>query len=304
MAGLENKEIIMQEITNGLRVQWNAIIVDILKAFIEICEKNSLQYYLAAGSAIGAVRHHGIIPWDDDIDVLMPRPDYELFLEVTDKMDMGKYEIVERKRTKYYHLPYAKMTNKNTTLLEVKSLKDITGLFIDIFPLDGTSDDRDVAKSLYNKYHSLANDLNEIETYYSFSDYYKFVKGFHIKHILKHIYKKIFISRDRLLKSMIVIEKKFPFDNANTVINYIEYWGFDKAIFPKKWFDVGVKESFENIRVNLPIEFDNYLKRMYGNYMQLPPVEKRETHHSIAYCNLEKRVSYDDVIKAILAKDS
>ena len=77
----------------NIKKEWNATILDILKAFIDICKKYHLRYYCCAGTAIGAARHHGMIPWDDDIDVLMPRPDYDRLLEIAKHEDFGKYEV-------------------------------------------------------------------------------------------------------------------------------------------------------------------------------------------------------------------
>ena len=78
----------------SIKKEWNATILDILKAFMEICKTHNLRYYCRAGTAIGAARHHGMIPWDDDIGVLMPRPDYDRLLEIAKKEDFGKYEVV------------------------------------------------------------------------------------------------------------------------------------------------------------------------------------------------------------------
>ena len=77
-----------------IKKEWNATILDILKAFMQICRENGLEFYCCAGTAIGAVRHHGIIPWDDDIDVIMPRPDYDRLLQLAKTKDFGRYEII------------------------------------------------------------------------------------------------------------------------------------------------------------------------------------------------------------------
>lgn len=105
----------------NIKKEWNAAILDILKTFISICHTHNLRYYCCAGTAIGAVRHHGMIPWDDDIDVIMPRPDYDRFLEIARHEDFGNYEVVTPYNNERYPLYFSKLVNKNTTLIEEKS---------------------------------------------------------------------------------------------------------------------------------------------------------------------------------------
>ena len=131
----------MQELTETELVTWKSIITDVLKEFQKICNRHQLTYYAIGGTAIGAVRHHGIIPWDDDIDVGMPRPDYERFLEICRTSDLGNYELVSNETHRNYNLPFPKFCNRNTTLVERMDVPCVIGLFIDIFPLDNTSDD-------------------------------------------------------------------------------------------------------------------------------------------------------------------
>lgn len=125
----------------NIKKEWNATILDILKAFIDICNKYHLRYYCCAGTAIGAARHHGMIPWDDDIDVLMPRPDYDRLLEIAKHEDFGKYEVVTPYNNESYPLYFSKLVNRETTLIEEKERPCIIGLYVDIFPLDATDDD-------------------------------------------------------------------------------------------------------------------------------------------------------------------
>src|SRR5574344_2925357 len=144
--------------------RWNATILDILKNFMQICDRHGLRYYCCAGTAIGAARHHGMIPWDDDIDVLMPRPDYDRLLEIAQKEDFGKYEVVTPYNNESYPLFFSKLVNRETTLIEEKERPCIIGLYVDIFPLDATDDDLETAKALYRKYVKHINCLNAIST--------------------------------------------------------------------------------------------------------------------------------------------
>jgi phosphorylcholine metabolism protein LicD len=116
--------------------QYKKIVVDVFEQFIHFCEQNNLRYYCAYGTALGAVRHQGMIPWDDDIDVYMPRPDYEKFIETYPQQDSKHYEIITPRYNKNYYLAFTKMCNKTTTLLEDEEHLFVIGAFIDIFPLD------------------------------------------------------------------------------------------------------------------------------------------------------------------------
>ena len=155
----------------NIKKEWNATILDILKAFIDICNKYHLRYYCCAGTAIGAARHHGMIPWDDDIDVLMPRPDYDRLLEIAKHEDFGKYEVVTPYNNESYPLYFSKLVNRETTLIEEKERPCIIGLYVDIFPLDATDDDLETAKALYRKYSKTINRLNAVTTHNTFIDY-------------------------------------------------------------------------------------------------------------------------------------
>ena len=155
----------------NIKKEWNAAILDILKTFISICHTHNLRYYCCAGTAIGAVRHHGMIPWDDDIDVIMPRPDYDRFLEIARHEDFGNYEVVTPYNNERYPLYFSKLVNKNTTLIEEKERPCIIGLFVDIFPLDATADDVEQAKALQRKYVKHINCLNAISTRNTFGEY-------------------------------------------------------------------------------------------------------------------------------------
>ena len=154
----------------NIKKEWNAAILDILKTFISICHTHNLRYYCCAGTAIGAVRHHGMIPWDDDIDVIMPRPDYDRFLEIARHEDFGNYEVVTPYNNERYPLYFSKLVNKNTTLIEEKERPCIIGLFVDIFPLDATADDVEQAKALQRKYVKHINCLNAISTRNTFGE--------------------------------------------------------------------------------------------------------------------------------------
>ena len=155
----------------NIKERWNATILDILNAFMEICKRHDLRFYCCAGTAIGAVRHHGIIPWDDDIDVIMPRPDYDRLLEIAKTEDFGKYELVTPYNDESYPLYFSKLSDRTTTLVEERERPCVIGLYVDIFPLDPTDDDIEKAKRLKVRYTKIINRLNAVSTHNTFREY-------------------------------------------------------------------------------------------------------------------------------------
>lgn len=281
----------------NIKKEWNATILDILKAFIEICKIHNLRYYCCAGTAIGAARHQGMIPWDDDIDVLMPRPDYDRLLEIAKTEDFGKYEVVTPYNNESYPLYFSKLVNKETTLIEEKERPCILGLYVDIFPLDGTDDDPDTAKALYRKYSKTINRLNAVTTHNTFWDYIALLGNiktwgrFAIKTLAFFFRSQL---RLRLIKQMDEMSHQYDFETAkNVLVNTGSY--HYKEIFPKEWLGKGKEFPFEDTTVLLPKEADKYLRHFFGDYMQYPPVEQRVEKHLRYYLNMKKRDSWKEI---------
>ena len=252
--------------------------LDILKVFIEICKKYDLKYFLLGGTALGAVRHKGFIPWDDDIDVGMPREDYEKFLNKVQN-ELPPHLFLQTHITdKNYPNNFAKIRNCNTTFIEtsVQNIKMNHGVYIDIFPLDGYPDshllsrmrnliDIIISKSITNSLHCEKHRkktplgyLNNIISFFFFKDYRKAVK-----------------TKDKLLK-------KYAYKHSEIIANYCGAWGI-KEVMPKSYFGNGTFGEFEGIKVVLPADYDKYLTSLYGDYMTPPPLEKRVSHH---YCTI------------------
>ncbi len=263
----------------------------------EICNKYHLRYYCCAGTAIGAARHHGMIPWDDDIDVLMPRPDYDRLLEIAKHEDFGKYEVVTPYNNESYPLYFSKLVNRETTLIEEKERPCIIGLYVDIFPLDATDDDLETAKALYRKYSKTINRLNAVTTHNTFFEYislllHKETWGrFAIKTLAFFCRSKM---RHRLIQQMDEMSHRYDFDKAkNVLVNTGSY--HYKEIFPKEWLGKGKEFPFEDTTVLLPEQADTYLRHFFGDYMKFPPVEQRVEKHLRYYLNMEKRETWDEI---------
>lgn len=287
------------EVTKEEEKIWKDKLVEILSFFKKYCESRNLRYFCCGGTAIGVVRHQGFIPWDDDIDVYMPRPDYKKF--ISDFRD-SNYEILSYDNTKNYCYPFAKLCDRNTTLIELEGQPYVEGLYIDIFPLDGAGSYKEF-KHDKTKYAILQRALIAATTPFKFSRMWKSYKNryyYDLTVILFYLIKP-FVSI-RLLKRMFYsIENKYNYDDSKNIAVYTGSYGL-KEYIPKEWIGNGVDAKFENLLVKIPKDYDKYLKHFYGDYMKLPPIDKQVSHHYAFYYNLNERLSRKRMSK--LLKDS
>ncbi len=264
--------VIDQETLNRMHL----LHLDILKEFIRICNKYELRYFLLGGSCLGTVRHQGFIPWDDDIDVGMPRPDYERFMEIAQN-ELPEYYFLQNSKTDPdYPLCFAKIRDSRTTFIErsVSHLNINHGIYFDIFPLDGLSNG--LLFELRYKFYYL-----NLQKAYNISDYRRGISRILYKIIASFIpdYRK---ARDKLTK----LVKRCNYDESETVTNYFGAWG-KKERHPRKCFGEGSKGSFEGIEVSIPADPDFYCRGLYGDYMKLPPKDRRVSHHNCTVLDLE-----------------
>ena len=261
--------------------------IEMLEVFIDLCRKLNLKYYILGGTLLGAVRHQGFIPWDDDIDVCMPREDYEIFLEKGQELLPENLFIQNFKTDPNFSLCFAKIRDSQTAFIEtsVKNLKINHGVFIDIFPLDYYPEDSTEQKKIEKKKKYYTNAISKIYTIER--------KGFVKK--LKGLVKKLvflFVPYKKCVKELDSLYKSQPV--STLYANHCGAWG-KKEITPVHWFGEGVELRFEGIKVNAPSMYHEWLTQVYGDYMQLPPEEKRVAHHYVEVVDLEK--SYKECIK-------
>lgn len=273
----------MEEIKNLKEIE-----LEIFRQFVEICQENSLKYFVIGGTALGAVRHKGYIPWDDDIDVALPREDYEKFLLIAPKaLPYNMFLQTFVTDTDYPH-PFAKIRRSDTTFIEktVSKINMNHGVYIDIFPLDGYPN-----TGIKEKYFKLKNRILMISIGSAFL--VDTTKDCKIEKIVKRFIKALFPDYK---KSVIMIDnlyKSNSYKNSVIVANFCGAWGI-KEVMPKEFFGNGIEGEFEGIKVTLPEKTHEYLTSLYGNYMQLPPEEKRIGHHYCTVIDLEK--SYKEYI--------
>ena len=257
--------------------------LEILKDFMDICDRHGLDYFGIAGTGIGALRHHGFIPWDDDIDVAMPRDDFEKLLPLVEKEMGDKYLIMNAERYPNYPLMTTRMTMRGTKFKE-EALKNIDaplGIFLDLYPLDKVSDNPKEARRQARDawFWSKILILRSIPfPMLGFSGWK--AKIIHaicgLAHLVLNIlhvpktwkYKKAYEAETRSnhytkTKNLDFFCDTTPYMNLYAV----------KDIYPLR------KLPFEDVELNFPHNLHNNLTGMYGDYMQLPPEEKRKNHY-------------------------
>ncbi len=247
--------------------------LDILKHVDRFCKEHQIKYFMCGGSLIGAIRHKGFIPWDDDIDIMMLRDDYELFVSEYLVNDESIYKMHSSRNVDGWFLPFVKVENANTVLKEHIEKKYTMGVNIDVFPIDNVPDDRNLQIDMYKRWKKWFNihGLKLMST----------MKGrTFIKNAILVFFHFVltFVSYKYLVKK--IETNAMRFSNHETNCCGIAVWGYgEKEINLKSNFKDVIMMPFEGISVPVPVGYDNYLTSVYGDYMKLPSIEKRVSHH-------------------------
>lgn len=250
---------------------------DMLEAFVTICDRHGIEYFLQGGTLLGAVRHSGFIPWDDDVDVSLPRKEYEKFIAVA-KSELPPYYFLQTKDTDpEYPNNFAKIRDSRTTFIETsgKYLNINHGVYIDIFPLDYYPDGFK-AKVFEIKKKLLTWRINTAFYLPNMSLKSKIATAFSCL---------IYPSRRKAIEKR---EKLFScVPPSSRLINNSGAWR-EKEIIPAEWFDKTTEMTFEGIKVKSSYKYDEWLKFVYGDYMSLPPENERVGHHFTDVVDLDK----------------
>lgn len=259
----------------------------ILKYIDEICKENNIQYFIYAGTLIGAIRHGGFIPWDDDIDIALTRDNYNRLLEILKKDKNCRYKLFDNSIQDDYFYPFAKLIDTETIVIE-KSFKSIKnyGLFVDIFALDEVPAMEKLKRTHYKKIKR----KQRLIFYYA-------TKKFDKRNIIKYVCKKLikFYARKKGINKILLEYEKICTEYNNSSFNchlMLNNWSlskYDRAFIESKAVNSGTKRArFENIEVNIPNDYDSILRSHYGNYMVLPPEDERINHCMEAYWKEDK----------------
>lgn len=267
-----------------------AALLGVLDKFIQVCEDNNLRYYMAYGSVLGAIRHKGLIPWDDDIDVHMPREDYEKIQQLP-KSVWGDMELTSWKLKPNNQYHFLKLENAHTTVIEQLYPLYVGGIYIDIVPLDNAPTEPDMFSQ------QIKDILDVQKKYYAISvrtgsqckglvNYLKF-QWLHFWYLHQHIQDEW-----EKIATRVSCPTGYVFHSHLTG----PYRG--EKPMPQEWFGEGTIGEYEGRKVVLPQNYEEYLTEKYGDYMTPPPINQREGH-SFVYINLDERISGEQLKKVI-----
>lgn len=256
----------------GITIEESRVLqVAILSSLDDFCLKNNRKYYLGCGSLLGAVRHHGFIPWDDDIDVWMPRPDYDFLMHhyTHEYIRFGCMEKDEK-----WPLNFGKLYDDRTICVD--EFGNQFGVYIDIFPIDGLPDsDREIKNHIRR--------IRLLQKLWSNSAITRFCRLTKANSIVKNI--KILVGRllAFFLPTKTVVSilsralTKYAFDESALCCSITD----SHFVLDKSKFENGIRVSFEDKFFLIPSDFDYFLKIWYGDYMKLPPESERKLKHGI-----------------------
>lgn len=266
-------------------------LLEVFKYTIDFFEKHNIKYIVCGGTLLGAVRHKGFIPWDDDIDLYLYRDDYEKLKKLKAEIQNDGYYLQSLADENYY-LPFMKIINPRTTIWEKAKFEFLSGVFVDIFPMDKFLIDDGLLKNRQKKARRL------------FRRYQSCVQKKSLKYLLKAAYSFRWITFFILIQSKFcpqVKEKylrRFSDFVRKCADNQGEYCSLLTAkgkMFACSWFDNTINGEFEDLKLQIPAGYNSYLSTLYGDYMTPPPENKRVSVHNYLFVDLNERLSMQEV---------
>lgn len=274
----------IREMSDKETHELQTVMLEMLEYFLAFCKENNLRFYLAGGCLIGAIRHGGFIPWDDDIDCFMPRPDYEkLSLIWKTKGDIKKYTYCRTDESNNFHHAAASLRNNDTTFINIHSQnEDIChGIALEIAPIDGCPNN--IFKRIQQLINAFLYGLFNVQRLPD-------NKGKVIRVVSKIIYfiipsRKI---RYHIWKKCEIRMSQYDFDDSEYCTELIGSLKGMQIKHPKSRFEPAKYVNFEHLLVPVMNKYDEYLELIWGDYMELPPEEERVAKHNTIYINTDE----------------
>lgn len=254
-------------------------LLEVAKEFVDICNDNNLRYFMLGGTLLGAIRHKGFIPWDEDMDFGMPRSDYNILLEILSKKKFG-FSVSHYTLNNSQDYPIRLESRKVQIIDNSTSKGKLKFAWIDILPLDGMPDN-----SFIRKIHSV--NLLRLRAFYKISQLstnvaennpYRTKLESLIINISKTFKLEKLFTEKRTVAALEVALQKYDYDECSYVVDFMGAYKL-KEMFPKKIYEDSVHYIFEDTSFVGPKDYDRVLRQLYGEYMKLPPIEMRSKHN-------------------------
>lgn len=285
MSELSHKTHYLRELSQEESNALKKAILDIYKDVAALCDKYNLTYMMSGGTCLGAVRHKGFIPWDDDLDIMMPREDYDALILLLEAGELGqKYEFTYPNAHEDANTIFLKIFRKNSKDIEIHNVSTPfpKGIYLDVFALDCVPKSQ-IAQKIKGFFANVIQFISIARLYKQYPS--KQLKEYMMmdSELKKRYYIKIFLGT--VFGFLSHAKWIYWFDRFVSCSKEHRQWGIPTGrkyycgeIFDKDVYVPVTKGVFEGLEVNLPHDTDKYLRNLYKNYMELPPVEKRERH--------------------------
>lgn len=264
--------------------------LDTLVYFKEFCDKNNLLFYLCGGCCIGSLRTGGFIPWDDDIDILMPRDDYEKLYKLWDNDKHERFKLLRTDEKIFTGNIFTTIVDTETTCVKANQAHlDIPfGIMMDIFPIDGCPKGK--FKRTMQKLNAMIYSLFLAQIV---PENHGGIMALGSKFLLSIV--KSPKAREKKWRNAERRMSKYKISDCEYITELCEGVHSMQPEYPKEWFASAVYREFEGLQMPIPVGYDPYLKKAFGDYMTLPPEDKQKPHHDIILVDTER--SYKEVLK-------
>lgn len=261
----------------------------ILAETARVCNKYQIKYFLHYGTLIGAVRHQGFIPWDDDIDIAMLRKDYEYFLAVASKEISPDFLVIDYESDNQYGQSKCKVMAKNTVMEEYNAVytKSEKGIFIDVFPLDFAPEGK-IPQFIHKNVNYFSKKMLLLKSGNVYAAHGIKKYGYDLAILCSRA-----IPRSWLIKMHKNNATQYG-NGSKMVVSLCSPYLYEKELSPVAWFENVVDVQFEGYSFSAPAGYDSVLKAIYGDYMKLPPEEQRKNKHELKSLDFGE---YDNILE-------